>query len=574
MRLIDCKTYEMTEFIDNIPPYAILSHTWEDEEVLYSDMRNIEEAAKKKGFAKIKAVCGLAIDARYQYCWVDTCCIDKSSSAELSEAINSMFPWYQKSAACFVYLSDLVYKPLGMVDQIQEQRRPCRWFTRGWTLQELIAPANVHFYDQNWRFIGLKSQLCHVLSSITAIDELVLKGVMPCEDVLIGRRMSWASGRSTTRDEDIAYCLLGIFDVNMPLLYGEGGKAFLRLQEEIIEMSLDLSIFAWISSDSPQHSSQYYGGLLAPSPAPFAVCHDLIASNSHFTPYATEYVIVQNRLRVERLLRTSDTGEPPDLFYLMPLGCKSSSSQMERVVSLRQYGSSLFARFKPYSSVHSEVNPTQSHRASMNRPQYILLRTHPDLRWQVAISRIQAIYIRLINDIPLVSSLKLRALGEGDIFPWPRWDKHNRVLLSSGEDEFWGFCTIQLKAEVENLNEPSVGRGLAIIVVGKRPKDTGFFYAVVAADNVQDWVWRDSSLLELATASEVWTILGEDSEVFSEDDPPSLHTIRLASSPDPYEIVVHMENYIFGSEYGLLGKVLNVELRNTLIEEPLSTTTD
>ena len=156
-----------------------------------------------------------------------------------------MFRWYQKARVCYAYLADVLKDTNPNEDSlVPEEFSRSRWFTRGWTLQELVAPQNVVFYSRSWKNIGTKEQLCNTISTITGIDIDTLLG----EDltvVSVANKMSWASGRRTTRIEDMAYCLLGIFDVNMPLLYGEGQKAFLRLQEEILRSSYDHSLFAW-----------------------------------------------------------------------------------------------------------------------------------------------------------------------------------------------------------------------------------------------------------------------------------------------------------------------------------------
>lgn len=197
-----------------------------------------------------------------------SCCVDQSSSADLSEAINSMYKWYQKSAICYAFLSDL---PSSLELQ-QEAFRQCRWWTRGWTLQELIAPSSVRFYDQNWRWYGNRSDLAVEIKSITGISPRAYG--RPLNDFSVAKRMSWASRRTTTRTEDIAYCLLGLFDINMPLIYGEGDKAFLRLQEEICKTIPDLTIFAWTTQPSLKtySSSQNFRGLLASHPVEFAGC--------------------------------------------------------------------------------------------------------------------------------------------------------------------------------------------------------------------------------------------------------------------------------------------------------------
>jgi hypothetical protein len=179
---------------------------------------------------------------------ITSCCIDQRSSAELSEAINAMFRWYKNADVCYVYLSDAEW----CIDKeiMNETLGKCRWFTRGWTLQELIAPRNIEFYSRDWQKIATKDECCKQLSLITGIDKNILRG-SNLANVSIARRMSWASRRETTRQEDIAYCLLGIFDVNIPLIYGEGLKAFQRLQETIMNTTYDQSLFAWGSLPDP-----------------------------------------------------------------------------------------------------------------------------------------------------------------------------------------------------------------------------------------------------------------------------------------------------------------------------------
>ncbi|KAF3043444.1 hypothetical protein E8E12_008057 [Didymella heteroderae] len=279
MILIDTRTLKLTRFDDEaqIPRYAVLSHTWGGWEVTYEEFsaqQDLLDYAKNRmekgpGFEKIRLVCRQAFNDKIDYVWVDTCCIDKRSSAELSEAINSMFRWYRKAAVCYAYLDDVEggepFSPIGtkenepeepdavwIYDQEavrqyalkKERLRKARWFSRGWTLQELIAPSQVLFYGKQWSFLGTKTTLCELLSLITGIDEAALQGAN-LEAFSVARRMSWAADRVTTRTEDLAYSLLGLFDVNMPLLYGEGEKAFTRLQEEIMKDSSDESLFAW-----------------------------------------------------------------------------------------------------------------------------------------------------------------------------------------------------------------------------------------------------------------------------------------------------------------------------------------
>ncbi|KAK1826557.1 heterokaryon incompatibility protein-domain-containing protein [Podospora conica] len=254
MRLIEAKTLVVKEFFTDIPPYAILSHTWGNGEVTFQDMQDLEVASKLQGFRKIRGCADLAIANGHDWIWVDTCCIDKTSSAELSEAINSMFAWYRDSAVCYVYLGDVHDITDAMLCDfytggpkklyVRNLIVSSRWFKRGWTLQELVAPYHVEFFTAEWKSLGMKNTLEVLLSEKTGIPRAALAGG-PLSEYSAAEKMSWASQRVTTREEDAAYCLLGIFDVHMPLLYGESTSAFLRLQEEIFRRTEDLSLLVW-----------------------------------------------------------------------------------------------------------------------------------------------------------------------------------------------------------------------------------------------------------------------------------------------------------------------------------------
>jgi hypothetical protein len=240
MRLLQAATIKLKRFeMINIPPYAILSHTWGSDEVTFQDMEK-PNVVDKAGYLKIKYSCEEAVRRDLEYVWVDTCCIDKSSSAELSEAINSMFKWYEDAVECFAYLGDMHH----FLDE--DEFRGSRWFTRGWTLQELLAPSNLTFFSSNWGKVGARATHAQLISSITRIEtRYLLGGYKDFRHASIAQRMSWAAGRSTEKIEDRAYSLLGIFGINMPLLYGEGYNAFARLQQEIMKNSDDQTLFAW-----------------------------------------------------------------------------------------------------------------------------------------------------------------------------------------------------------------------------------------------------------------------------------------------------------------------------------------
>lgn len=273
MRLINVRTLELQTFGDNPPAYAILSHRWCEHELSYQDFVNPENH-HGPGFAKILAFCRLVSgwvrmpnsrptgynmpdSLKVRWAWVDTVCIDKTSSAELSEAINSMWEYYRRATYCIAFLGDV---------STSNDVEASEWFTRGWTLQELLAPQFVIFFNQNWQRIGSRGSnrtgTGRAVCRASGVEACFLDGSMDIKSASVAQRMSWAARRKTTREEDAAYSLLGLFDINMPLLYGEGGrKAFLRLQSEIIKQSDDESIFAF---SVPETS-----GALAESPWAF-----------------------------------------------------------------------------------------------------------------------------------------------------------------------------------------------------------------------------------------------------------------------------------------------------------------
>jgi hypothetical protein len=241
MRLLEYNNdgeFSPTEFFEgHIPRYAILSHRWGEEEVTFRDLAK-GGAKKMAGYSKIQFCGEQARRDGLQYFWLDTCCIDKSNSTELAEAINSMFRWYQNAAKCYVYLSDVSITKRKASNQLSELTwepafQASRWFTRGWTLQELLAPGSVEFFSREGKRLGDKKTLERQVHEITGIAVSALQG-SPLSQFGVNERLSWAENRQTTRKEDEAYSLLGIFDVYMPLIYGEGrDNALNRLREEI-----------------------------------------------------------------------------------------------------------------------------------------------------------------------------------------------------------------------------------------------------------------------------------------------------------------------------------------------------
>ncbi|QGI99151.1 hypothetical protein CEK26_012220 [Fusarium fujikuroi] len=283
MRLINVENLKLETFIGgHIPPYAILSHRWgnDNEEVSFKDMTR--GTANKVGMTKVKGCCRQAKKDNLKYAWIDTCCIDKESSKELDEAINSMFQWYRRAAICYTYMADVPHEQ--DIWESTSRFSTSSWFTRGWTLQELLAPAEIHFFDETWSLIGTKEELASEIEDITGISRKFLLGWVDFHQASVAQRMSWASKRTTKRDEDIAYCLLGIFNVTMPMIYGEGRKAFERLQLKIMEQTTDDSILAWgvkvqgmeFESQTGPREDNTSAGIFATSPMDFAKCGRIV----------------------------------------------------------------------------------------------------------------------------------------------------------------------------------------------------------------------------------------------------------------------------------------------------------
>lgn len=249
--------------------YAMLSHCWdyEDGEVSSLDM-TWGTHKQKQGYAKLESACRLAASHGYKYIWIDTCCLNREDPGEMSEAINAMFDWYKNASVCYVYLADVeaVLSPHNYHTFTDALSR-ARWFTRGWTLLELVAPDNVQFVNRTWRACGSKIDLASSISSFTNINQEVLLDPTTLSTVPVARRLSWASRRTTTRPEDQAYCLIGLFGIYLPILYGEGlANAFHRLQLETLKVTQDLSLLGW-SSAKYDHTS---ASVIAKSPADFA----------------------------------------------------------------------------------------------------------------------------------------------------------------------------------------------------------------------------------------------------------------------------------------------------------------
>jgi hypothetical protein len=248
---------------EEIPPYAILSHTWGEQEVVFDDLKDIVNAQNKEGYRKIGFCAQQAKLDGLDYFWIDTCCIDKANNTELSKAINSMFRWYRNAERCYAFLSDVENNTLdGNGESVFRQSK---WFNRGWTLQELLAPHSVEFFSRHGARLGDKESLKHTIHEVTGIPIEALSG-SDLSKFDVAERFSWAANRQTTEEEDRAYCLFGIFGVHLPLIYGEGKENALdRLRSAVVLKHKGRShdqeerlgkICSWLSAPDP--STNYH----------------------------------------------------------------------------------------------------------------------------------------------------------------------------------------------------------------------------------------------------------------------------------------------------------------------------
>ncbi|KAL9622678.1 MAG: hypothetical protein Q9160_002988 [Pyrenula sp. 1 TL-2023] len=464
MRLLNTRSLKLQEFNEKeIPPYCILSNTWEKDEVLFEDMRDMEAVEHRAGFKKIQGCCGKVLKAGVHWVWIDTCCIQKSSSAELSEAINSMYRWYRNSHACFAYLSDLQELTFTVNERTQlslgENIQHCRWFTRGWTLQEMLAPNDLILCDREWNDIGSKTQLSILLSLITRVDRDYLLGKsLACASV--AKRMSWAALRETNRVEDIAYCLLGIFDVNMPLLYGEGRKAFTGLQEEIIKNSTDQSLFAWTVPfagplGEPEmhqlyhrtHDTTFFRGILAQSPYEFRASREIVPVN---TPDFDETVSITNKGLMIKLPLTPIFGTS---LVRASLACREEDS-FEHVVAITLSPIREQSSRSANSFLRTDLRtltPVPFDEQLSTRPTQLFIPKDFEGR----LSRNSGVFkIAIRNDLRLTSAYQLSA-----VYPSDQWSPQNQCIEPVRDEhrpqvaalEFTGFEYIVLILGFVNL---------------------------------------------------------------------------------------------------------------------------
>ncbi|KAB5563322.1 heterokaryon incompatibility protein-domain-containing protein [Coniochaeta sp. 2T2.1] len=475
MIIINAHTLELETFMDEsaMPPYAILSHTWGAEEVTMQEFQLCDQATRTKaGYLKIQKTCELAISTfGLNYAWVDTCCIDKKSSAELSEAINSMFRWYAQAKVCIVFLEDLDVDPFtpclrenGYTPTTAFER--CRWFSRGWCLQELIAPQHgaLTFHDSSWRDIGSRHQLANYIRRRTGISQNLLEGDAELQDFSIAQRMSWAANRHTTRIEDRAYSLLGIFDVNMPLLYGEGPRAFLRLQDEISRDSQDLSIFAWRRWHNGEGPDDVLAtGLFAASPDDFACAGDVVQSPRNLLH--NDVTLNNKGVRFESVRLHRDINEDEHWVLMLDVFEVGAYSRNCLGFYLRQVAPDVFVRVRPAewkrlgeeaaSALHKFTNGTKDwldwfeELAACKYTLYVPKTIAGD--YEARLERMLQVAVRVI---PRPGSC-IRRFRVVEVYPGPLWMSVSRSFRTFASTDSLGYVELRLEKD-EMQMEPLI----------------------------------------------------------------------------------------------------------------------
>ncbi|KAI1151300.1 heterokaryon incompatibility protein-domain-containing protein [Nemania diffusa] len=340
MRLLDTTSFELRNgeqqrFCQE--GYAILSHRWVGFEITFEELKNYTTELRtarrplnSPQADKIRGACETARNQGIRWMWIDTCCINKASATEESESINSMFKWYREAQLCVTYLSDVKAddeRPSAEIFKRTYNEEPSEWFFRGWTLQELLAPQNIQFYDKDWKYMGTKMELAGSIAHITGIETRYLTGAENFREACIAAKMSWMAQRTTTRKEDMAYSVVGIFGVTMTPQYGEGQGAFLRLQEIFLSSYVfDESLFAW-KMPEPNAGAKFgvrtdqwaagEWGLLAASPDWFEGSGDILTIADQ--PVTRSFVMTPQGLRapIQRPLYTGKIRRLDGLFGVL-----------------------------------------------------------------------------------------------------------------------------------------------------------------------------------------------------------------------------------------------------------------
>ncbi|KAI1736248.1 heterokaryon incompatibility protein-domain-containing protein [Xylaria scruposa] len=427
MRLLNIETFETEDFFDGwTPPYTILSHTWglEKDEITFHDIKTgrIKDAAARP--TKLTGCCERTKKDGYKYIWIDTCCIDKTSAVELGEALNSMFCWYTNASICYAYLSDV--PPSSTVNDAKSAISSSRWFTRGWTLQELLAPKELRFFGSTWSFLGTRSELSTTIEQITGISRPFLLGLVSLSEASVAQRMAWASRRVTKRKEDMAYCLLGIFNVTMPMVYGEGEQSFFRLQQAIIAHTDDDSILVWGlklgNVASADVSKDQISGIFASKPADFAHCAHVVSPQGS----RASLEVSGGRLRVRLPLYTTSRGK---IYCLLNCRLESASGLRTLGVPLALNSAGGFAKeyFRPQGRL-----PISFPTTIESRTEQIEILIGHRRNAEMGPNRQNWFYIEDSSEI---------GLNLVEVHPLHRWQKHQSIITTddANNDEITGI---------------------------------------------------------------------------------------------------------------------------------------
>jgi ankyrin repeat protein len=450
MRLINANTFEIEEFPEYcVPHYAILSHTWgkDFEELSFRDLEegNIEKPGI--GAIKLRGCCQQAIKDGLGYAWIDTCCIDKTNLVELSEAINSMFRWYQNATICYAFLSDVPGNENPQEEGSKFQKS--RWFQRGWTLQELVAPKILRFYGtittsgtysaqaavdngiaiRDWRLLGTKGNMSTTIASITGIPREYLLGIAQLHTASVAQRMSWAAHRETKRKEDLAYCLLGIFDITMPMIYGEGGdQAFFRLQEQIMKVVKDDSILAWGITKTQSASKIQFanktgraiaGRVMAKAPLDFANSGHIIRREQSLQ-HTRSVDISGGSVRAHLPLHITPTGQ---MFGLLSCGPENSPQQVVGIPLIKISAGLADEYIRPRGcglSLHSNALPAIT-------PKQILIKHDGH-----EMTSIDSNVLYFHYEDKDFSDINLKMIN---VVPRPCWDEERSLIISTSSND-------------------------------------------------------------------------------------------------------------------------------------------
>jgi hypothetical protein len=334
-----------------------------------------------------------------------------------------MFSWYAGAEICYVYLADY-----DVADPGAEMSKS-RYFTRGWTLQELIAPARVQFHDKSWNLIGTKDVLSQQLSLITGIGQEILLASKHrrleqiLDQIPIAQRMSWAARRETTRIEDMAYCLFGIFGINLPTLYGEGDRAFLRLQEELVKSSNDLSLLAWLSpKPEPPTDIDHYCGVFAQHPRQFQSSdRTSLINDMKFTP---DFTLTNKGLKIQTELYFSVAVG----LHILNINCQNSEHPEKTLgIYLKHQGASVFARARPhlFALIKDADSVTENRSIFLSK---IMMRSVAE-----SLNTVHACSFMIHQSNDAYQSF-VAAIPEN------LWDGASRMFITGGLKDFVGSC--------------------------------------------------------------------------------------------------------------------------------------